>query len=274
MAPQRTTFTTKELSKRTWADFERLFSQGNGWDHCWCMAYQGGNKSGARRADRSAINRADKMRFVEEGRAHGILVYAGDEPVGWCQFGSQDELPVQPRDDAREPREPSGSPLWRITCFVTHKQWQHQGVARTALRAALDAISEKGGGLVKAHPFAQATKFTTSTEVATEFAGLVRAYGRSSDEVKAAWYRWDGKVAYEAGRPVVVEQVVDGVGPVNALCRWWSPAFHVGTVAMFKDEGFKAIGKIEPSNRPTRERTDTGRDRRVHPTRVVMQKKV
>ena len=263
-------FKTKELSKRTWGDFERLFSQGNGWDHCWCMAYQGGNKSGQRRADRSAINRADKLRLVEEGRAHGILVYAESEPVGWCQFGPQDELPLRPR----EPRPDEDPVLWRITCFVTHKGWQRQGVAQTALRAALDAIKNKGGGLVEGYPFARASAFSANPDVATEFSNLVRTHGRGSAEVKAAWYRQEAGVAYEAGKPVAVEELIDGAGPVNALCRWWSPAFHVGTVAMFEREGFKAAGTVEPSGRETRTRTEPDRARRVHPTRVVMRRTI
>ena len=238
------------------------------------MAYQGGNKSGARRADRSAINRADKLRLVEEGRAHGILVYADGEPVGWCQFGPQDELPVPPRDDALAPRRDRGRPMWRITCFVTHKQWQHQGVARTALRAALEAIQAKGGGVVQAYPFAQATEFTANPEIATRFAEVVRTHGRSSPEARAAWYQQEDGVAYEAGKPVVAEEVVDGVGPVNALCRWWSPAFHVGTVAMFRCEGFKPTKAVESLTGPTRPRTESERGRRVHPTRVVMQKTI
>jgi len=32
-------YTTKELSTSTWPDFERLFSQKNGWDFCWCMHF-------------------------------------------------------------------------------------------------------------------------------------------------------------------------------------------------------------------------------------------
>lgn len=51
------TLRTKELSKRTWADFERLFSQGNGWDFCWCLAYQFGG-SGGRGRRRPEIGRA------------------------------------------------------------------------------------------------------------------------------------------------------------------------------------------------------------------------
>ena len=238
------------------------------------MAYQGGNKSGSRRADRSALNRADKLRLVEDGRAHGILVYAESEPIGWCQFGPQGELPVEPREKGREPRSDRESELWRITCFVTQKQWQHQGVAQTALRAALDTIKKKGGGLVEGYPFAQATTFAPNTAITTEFSNLVQSHGRGSAEVKAAWYRREGGIAYEAGKPVVAEEVVDGVGPVNALCRWWSPAFHVGTVAMFEGEGFKAVGTVESSGPGVSEATRPDRGRRVHPTRVVMQKRL
>ena len=63
-------------------------------------------------------------------------------------------------------------------------------------------------------------------------------------------------MAYEVGKPVVAEEVVDGVGPVNALCRWWSPAFHVGTVAMFRREGFKPTGTVESLTGPTRPRME------------------
>jgi hypothetical protein len=41
MALQASSYTTKELSTKTWRDFERLFSQENGWDFCQCMHFQG-----------------------------------------------------------------------------------------------------------------------------------------------------------------------------------------------------------------------------------------
>lgn len=37
----RQMFATKELSPRTWRDYAAFFSQGNGWDHCGCVAPQG-----------------------------------------------------------------------------------------------------------------------------------------------------------------------------------------------------------------------------------------
>src|ERR687892_2518836 len=88
-------FTTKELSKRTWPDYQRFFSQGNGWDHCACVHYQGVRKRGGSFAHERDVNLAIKCDLVERGLAHGILVYDSKEPVGWCQFGPQDELPIR-----------------------------------------------------------------------------------------------------------------------------------------------------------------------------------
>lgn len=39
------------------------------------------------------VNRKDKRALVRKGRSHAILVYDGKTPVGWCQYGTRDELP-------------------------------------------------------------------------------------------------------------------------------------------------------------------------------------
>ena len=159
MATPVATYTTKELSKRTWADFERLFSQGNGWDFCWCIHFQrpcGLPKSKwlRTRAERGVRNCSEKRELVEREWAHGILVYAEGEPVGWCQYGPSEELPRM--DNTRKYRglAPEGETdrLWRITCFAVLKKWRKRGVAGTALKAALEAIRKRGGGLVEAYP--------------------------------------------------------------------------------------------------------------------------
>ena len=152
-------YTTKELSKKTWSDFERLFSQRNGWDFCWCMHFHRTRglpkKKWLRtRAERGVRNRREKRELVERGCAHGILVYAKGEPVGWCQYGSKEELPRL--DNSRKYRglAPEGAPdrLWRITCFAVLKKYREREVATAALKAALEAIRKKGGGLVEAYP--------------------------------------------------------------------------------------------------------------------------
>ena len=99
-------------------------------------------------------NRRQKKELVEHGLAHGILVYAKGEPVGWCQYRPREEL--SRIDNKRNYRELSlgtgNENLWRISCFVTDKKHRRRGVASAALAAALESIRSKGGGVVEAYP--------------------------------------------------------------------------------------------------------------------------
>jgi len=156
-------YSTKELSIRTWPDFEKLFRKqevvGDGW-WCWCTFHHvtsfslSENAQPRTRAEGAVRNRQRKKELVEKSCAHGILVYEGREPVGWTQFGTSDELPRM--DNTRNYRRlnlgNSGEKLWRITCFVVDKAYRRRGVASAGLRAALEAIKKKGGGLVEAYP--------------------------------------------------------------------------------------------------------------------------
>ena len=158
-----TEYSTKELSIKTWPDFEKLFTRkglvGDGW-WCWCTHHHVAsysspqNKQPPTRAERAVENHRKKAQLVENGCAHGILVYANEEPVGWCQYGPGEELPRT--DHSQNYRklglEHETEKLWRITCFVVDKQHRKRGVATAGLRAALEAIKEKGGGLVEAYP--------------------------------------------------------------------------------------------------------------------------
>ena len=152
-----TEFSTKQLSKRTWSDFERLFDThpAPGAYPCWCMHNHrsGVEKKSTPRAIWIKRNHRDKRALVEQGRSHGILVYSHGEPVGWCQYGLMKELPrIDNNHKYRKFASASGRRLWRITCFVVHKKYRGRGVARTALKAALAAIQKQGGGLAEAYP--------------------------------------------------------------------------------------------------------------------------
>jgi len=105
------------------------------------------------RAEWAVRNRREKRELVESGCAHGILVYANGEPVGWCQYGSGDELPrIESSPRYRRLALDGGDRLWRITCFVVDKEYRRGDMAGAGLRAALEAIRKKGGGLVEAYP--------------------------------------------------------------------------------------------------------------------------
>jgi GNAT superfamily N-acetyltransferase len=161
MSPQVPAYITQELSKKTWPDFVKLFSQGGGWDHCQCMHFHRHRalpkeKWLPTRAERAVRNRREKKALLNAGHSHGILVYANGEPVGWCQYGPSEELPRidNKRNYRAHALERATQKLWRITCFVVLKNYRKRGVASAALNAALESIGKKGGGLVEAYPIA------------------------------------------------------------------------------------------------------------------------
>jgi hypothetical protein len=110
---------------KTWPDFEKLFSQKNGWDFCWCMHFHRPCSLPKElrfrtRAERGVRNHGQKKDLVEKGRSHGILVYADGEAVGWCQYGPKEELPRIDNSSKYRAVDPGSveGKLWRITCSL------------------------------------------------------------------------------------------------------------------------------------------------------------
>ncbi len=146
-------YSTRELSPRTFPDFERVALKQGG---CWCMYYQRPKPIGKKlsTAEWKRINRKDKETLVKQGRSQAILVYDGKIPVGWCQYGTKDDLPrIDAGRNYRKIGPPDGSDkLWRITCFFVDKDHRGKGVAKIALKTALESIKRQGGGVVEAYP--------------------------------------------------------------------------------------------------------------------------
>jgi len=158
--PARINYEVKELSSATWPDFEKFFAKHNGVQGgCWCTFYHHAEgrllKEGLERSDAIALNRKEKKTLVTKGRSHGILVYAGDQAVGSCQYGKKEELPRI--DSGRNYSKldlsaDQGQKLWRLTCFFVDRDFRKKGVAGVALKATLDSIRKQGGGIVEAYP--------------------------------------------------------------------------------------------------------------------------
>lgn len=143
------TYTTKTLDEGTWPDFERLAEANNGvWGGCWCMWYHGKD---AISKDTPEAKRQTKKCLVRDGLAHASLVYDGDKCVGWCQFGSPQELPRIHNQRAYLAIEPA-LPQWRITCFFCGKGYRGKGVATAALKGAIEQIKKLGGGTIEGYP--------------------------------------------------------------------------------------------------------------------------
>jgi hypothetical protein len=143
-----TGFTTRPLGADTWPDFAALAEAHNGvWGGCWCIAF---HAEGVGRERTPEQNRADKEARVREGRAHAALVFDGSDCVGWCQFGSTEELPRIKNLRAYRAGVVD-LPDWRITCFFAGRTHRHRGVAAAGLAGALEQIAELGGGVVEGY---------------------------------------------------------------------------------------------------------------------------
>jgi ribosomal protein S18 acetylase RimI-like enzyme len=243
-----TRYRTRELSTRTFPDFERFFTQVHG---CACTLYFFGRHlspvAGTTQQrvgtlgstpDRSQkqfpqrdLARARELAAVKElvdrGQARGILVYADDDPVGWCHFGRVDELPVPSEESVPNitfAREPSTD--WVITCFTTRMDYRRQGVATSALTAAVAAITKAGGGWIEAVPMAFPHDDPTVRK-------LRRTFGWRSSEV-ADYLRntWPRKELL-------------GIGQLSACLTTSRTMGHMGSMSMFEKAGFAAIRRDE-----------------------------
>ncbi len=146
-------FSVKELSSSTWPDFVKLvMKQGS----CWCMHYQLPKPvwKGPPTEESKKIIKKRKETLVRQGRSHAILVYDDKTPVGWCQYGTRDELPrIDAGRNYRKIEPPvRAEKLWRITCFFVDQAYRGKGVSKIALHAAIEAIRKQGGGIVEAYP--------------------------------------------------------------------------------------------------------------------------
>jgi GNAT superfamily N-acetyltransferase len=143
------TLTTRMLTPETWDDFAVLVEANNGvWGGCWCMGF---HPEGVGAAHTREGNREAKRRHVRRGTVHQVLVYDGDDCVGWCQFGPPSELP-NIKNRRTYDQGADDPPDWRIGCVFTNAKDRGKGVAAAAVAAALDEITRAGGVVVEAYP--------------------------------------------------------------------------------------------------------------------------
>jgi GNAT superfamily N-acetyltransferase len=137
------------LDESTWPAFAALVDRNNGiFGGCWCIGFhpEGGDKQTT-----AELNRERKLARVRAGTAHAALVFDGDDCLGWCQFGSPDEV-SRIKSRAAYEKGLTTLPDWRIGCCYVGKGHRRQGVATAALAGAIELIAKLGGGMVEGYP--------------------------------------------------------------------------------------------------------------------------
>src|SRR5258707_15483064 len=142
-------YTTRPLTADTWGDFAGLVEANNGvWGGCWCVGF---HPEGVGKGRTVSQNREAKHAHVRRGTVRQVLVYDGDDCVGWCQYGPPAELPAIKNPKACN-AELTELPDWRIGCIFTGKGHRRTGNGSAAVAGPLAAIKEGGGGLGRAYP--------------------------------------------------------------------------------------------------------------------------
>lgn len=177
-------YTIRALSPDTWGAFAALVAKHNGvWGGCWCTWF---HRESAEKGSGADGNRLLKQRLVRAAGAHAALVYDGQVAVGWCQYGTPEELPnIYHRKQVEA--EDYNPPDYRLTCLFVDRDYRRKGVAAAAVRGALDLIAQAGGGVVEAYPQdTQGKKVSASflyngTRSLFEKAGFVYVHGKGKN---------------------------------------------------------------------------------------------
>ena len=158
--------TIHPLTPDRWPACEDLFSAGGPVSRCWCMYWRIGS---AYRQRASQANQADFHALVESGPPPGLLAYAGDLAVGWCQLTPRADLAWL--DQNWRLRQVDDAPVWSISCFYVRKGFRKQGVTAALIAAALRVARQAGAPALEAYPLdadltpsASGTGFTTTFE--------------------------------------------------------------------------------------------------------------
>lgn len=138
--------TVRELAPSTWKDFKKLFERHGGvWNGCWCMYYHITHGWSTRTYEQ---NKNEKKELVLKGKTHGLILYNDGEPIGWCQYGTPDELPrIDQKKSYKHPKN-----FWRLTCFFIDKRYRGKGISKLILEAALKHMKKRKVRMVEAYP--------------------------------------------------------------------------------------------------------------------------
>lgn len=137
----------RPLNPDLWPAFEDLFRAGGPVSRCWCMYWRLGDGYRKRPPEE---NQAAFRALVTAGPPPGLLAFAGDLAVGWCQLTPRDALPWL--DQTWRLKRIDAAPVWSISCFYIRKGYRKQGVTAVLVAAAIEAARRAGAPALEAYP--------------------------------------------------------------------------------------------------------------------------
>jgi GNAT superfamily N-acetyltransferase len=134
----------KEVTTKTWPDFEALFESKGAPSYCWCMAWRATAEE--KKNSSSASRKRAMKRRVDSKTPIGLLGYLDKEPVAWCSVA-----PSTTYQRLRKDEEPSED-VWSIVCFFIRREHRGQGLTKALLEAAIHQAKTRGAKVVEGYP--------------------------------------------------------------------------------------------------------------------------
>lgn len=138
----------ESLSTKNWAAFEQLFGKKGACGGCWCMYFR--MKSADWKASNADTNYKNMQTLVRNNQTTGLLVFDGEQAVGWCAISPRKEYVklatarmLQPIDDQE---------VWSIPCFFIHKDYRGKGISRFLINGAIQWAKENDIHILEAYP--------------------------------------------------------------------------------------------------------------------------
>jgi GNAT superfamily N-acetyltransferase len=154
------------LTPDRWPAFEDLFDNEGPCGRCWCAYWRIGSAYQRRTREE---NKATFREIVLRGPPPGLLAFAGDLAVGFCQLTPRDALPWL--DRAWRLKRVDDQPVWSLSCFYVRKEYRRQGVTAALIAAALKAARRAKAPALEAYPLdADLTPSASWTGFASTFA--------------------------------------------------------------------------------------------------------
>jgi len=140
------------------------------WGACYCMFYPRGGRSNENWGQEPwQANREDQLHRIENGETTGMLAYAGEEVVGWCNATPRAELPGLATDD--------DDGVVSVVCFVIAPPYRGHGVATRLLDGVITNFTDRGFRRLEAYPVREAQ------DEARAFHGTLDLFSRFGFEV-------------------------------------------------------------------------------------------
>lgn len=173
-------YAVEPLTPDRFADLERVLGRG-GIGGCWCMYWTHpttrewgeGAKGGSRAANRGAF-----AAIIDAGPPPGLIAYDTGEPAAWCRVMRRSGLPGLTNSRYFK-TDLAIDNVWSLPCFVVRRQYRGRGLTAVLVKAAVEYIHSRGGGILEAYPWDTADRKAPTTV----YTGLASTFARLGFEV-------------------------------------------------------------------------------------------